>query len=151
VFHSKDGIETATVSLENSGIDVDLTLTLTQEPTKQNPDKEDEVLVIVDVHPKYPGGDEARLLFIRENIKYPQEAKEKGIQGTVYVNFVVEKDGSISNAKIARGLGGGCDDVCIRVVNLMPKWTPGKQKGKVVRVSFNMPIKFTLSTDEDKE
>jgi len=151
VFHSKDGIETATVSLENSGIDVDLTLTLTQEPTKQNPDKDDEVLVIVDVHPKYPGGDEARLLFIRENIKYPKEAKDKGIQGTVYVNFIVEKDGSISNVNVARGVNKLLDDEAVRVTKLMPKWTPGKQKGEVVRVSFNMPIRFTLSDDEDKE
>ena len=105
---------------------------------------EEEIFVIVEQVPEYPGGDEARLNFLRNNIKYPQMAREAGIQGTVYVNFTVEKDGGITQVKIARGIGGGCDEEAIRVTKMMPKWKAGKQRGKEVRVSYNMPIKFTL-------
>jgi len=105
---------------------------------------EEEIFLIVEQTPEYPGGDEARLNFLRNNIKYPQMAREAGIQGTVYVGFVVEKDGSVTQVKIMRGIGGGCDEEAIRVTKLMPKWKPGKQRGKEVRVSYNMPIKFTL-------
>jgi len=72
-------------------------------------------------------------------------ARESGIEGTVYVTFVIERDGSVTDVKILRSIGGGCDDEAIRVVRNMPKWEPGKQRGKPVRVQFNMPIKFTLS------
>ena len=105
---------------------------------------EDTLFVIVEQSPEYFGGDEARLNFLRSNIKYPQVAREVGIQGTVYVSFVVEKDGSVTQVTILRGIGGGCDEEAIRVTKLMPKWKPGKQRGKEVRVSYNMPIKFTL-------
>jgi len=105
---------------------------------------EEEIFIIVEQTPEYPGGDEARLNFLRNNIKYPQMAREAGIQGTVYVGFVVEKDGSVTQVKIMRGIGGGCDEEAIRVTKLMPKWKAGKQRGKEVRVSYNMPIKFTL-------
>jgi len=84
--------------------------------------------------------------FIAENIRYPEEARQLDIQGNVYVNFVVEADGSISNVTVARGIGGGCDEEAVRVVKLMPKWKPGKQQGMPVRVQFNLPIKFTLAS-----
>lgn len=103
-----------------------------------------EIFTVVEEQPGFPGGDEARIQFLHENIKYPQLAKESGIQGTVYVNFVVEPDGSVSNVTVLRGIGGGCDEEAVRVVKAMPKWAPGKQRGRPVRVSFNMPIKFTL-------
>jgi len=105
---------------------------------------EEEIFVIVEQVPEYPGGDEARLNFLRNNIKYPQMAREAGIQGTVYVGFTVEKDGSVTQIKIVRGIGGGCDEEAVRVTRLMPKWKAGKQRGKEVRVSYTMPIKFTL-------
>jgi TonB family protein len=105
----------------------------------------DSVYTVVEDMPTYPGGDEARIKFIIENIKYPQAAREKGIQGTVFVSFVIEIDGAVADVKVVRGVGGGCDEEAMRVVKLMPKWTPGKQSGKVVRVAFNMPIKFALS------
>ncbi len=82
--------------------------------------------------------------YIARNIKYPAMARESGIQGRVFVNFVVEPNGSVSNVKILRGIGGGCDEEAIRVVEAMPKWTPGRQRGKAVRVSFNLPVRFTL-------
>jgi protein TonB len=72
-------------------------------------------------------------------------ARESSIQGTVYVTFVVERDGSVTDVRVLRGIGGGCDEEAIRVIKAMPKWNPGKQRGKPVRVQFNMPIKFTLA------
>ena len=117
----------------------------TQKPAKvtSNPDK-NGTYTVVEVLPSFPGGDKARMQYMLDNIKYPEEAKSKGIQGTVYVNFIVKSDGSISNAKVLRGIGGGCDEEALRVVNAMPKWDPGKQKGKAVNVQFNMPIKFVI-------
>ena len=87
---------------------------------------------------------EAMYKFLAENIKYPQEAKDKNITGKVYVTFVVEADGSISNPRLLRDIGGGCGQEAIRVVNLMPRWNPGKEKGQPVRVQFNLPISFSL-------
>lgn len=102
------------------------------------------IYTVVEEMPSYPGGDEARIKFLQKNIKYPQEAKENGIQGTVYVTFVVDENGKVTDPKVLRGIGGGCDEEAIRVVKLMPKWNAGKQSGKAVRVQFNMPIRFTL-------
>jgi protein TonB len=107
--------------------------------------EETEIFTVVEESPGFPGGDEARIKFLQENIKYPTMARESGIQGTVYVTFVVEKGGNVSDVKILRGIGGGCDEEAIRVIRAMPRWNPGKQRGKSVRVQFNMPIKFTLA------
>jgi len=106
--------------------------------------EEQEIFKAVQTPPSFSGGDAARMKFLAENLKYPQMAKEIGIQGKVYVTFVVEPDGSISNIEITRGIGGGCDEEALRVTKLMPNWISGKQRGKAVRVQFNMPIKFTL-------
>lgn len=108
-------------------------------------DKGDKIFDRVDEMPQFTGGDEARILFLYNNIKYPQQARQKKISGTVYVTFVVEKDGSLSDPKILRGIGEGCDEEVIRVVKLMPRWQPGKQLGEAVRVQFNMPVKFVLA------
>ncbi len=103
-----------------------------------------EIFTVVEEQPGYPGGEEARIGFLQQNIKYPEEAKELGIQGRVFVTFVVEVDGSITDVRVLRGIGGGCDEEAVRVVRAMPKWVPGKQRGVPVRVQFNLPIKFTL-------
>jgi protein TonB len=103
-----------------------------------------EIFTVVEEQPTYPGGDEARIKFLQENMKYPEEAKELGVQGKVYVTFVVEVDGSITDVKVLRGIGSGCDDEAVRVVKSMPKWVPGKQRGVPVRVQFNLPINFKL-------
>ena len=115
-----------------------------QPPPEKAPDDNEPPFKVVEQDPEYPGGDEARMSFLRSNLKYPQMARETGIQGTVYVGFIVEKDGSITQVTILRGIGGGCDEEAIRVAKMMPKWKPGKQRGKEVRVSYSMPIKFTL-------
>jgi periplasmic protein TonB len=103
-----------------------------------------EIFTIVEEQPSFPGGEEALMEFLGKNIAYPPMAKESGIQGTVFVTFVVEPDGSVTNVKTLRGIGGGCDEEAIRVVKNMPKWKPGKQRGKPVRVQFNLPIRFIL-------
>ncbi len=113
--------------------------------------KEDEIFVFVEYNASFPGGVDARMKYLRENITYPKLAKESGIQGTVYLKFVVEKNGSITNVKVLRGIGGGCDEEAMRVVKNMPKWNPAKQRGKPVRVQFNMPIKFVLSGGKTKK
>ncbi|MDD2527356.1 MAG: M56 family metallopeptidase [Lentimicrobiaceae bacterium] len=112
----------------------------------------DTVFNVVDKMPEFPGGDEERMAYLMKNISYPEEARIQKTQGTVYVSFVVEKDGSISNAKILRGIGNGCDEEVLRIINNMPSWKPGMKDDKPVRTQFNMPIKFTLgSSDETDE
>ncbi|MBZ0242672.1 MAG: TonB family protein [Bacteroidales bacterium] len=106
--------------------------------------EEAEIFTVVESMPEFPGGPGKMMEYIAKNIKYPAMARESGIQGRVFVNFVVEPDGSVSNVKILRGIGGGCDEEAVRVVEDMPKWTPGRQRGKAVRVSFNLPVRFTL-------
>ncbi len=105
---------------------------------------EQEIFTVVESMPEFPGGPQAMMEYIARNIKYPPMARESGIQGRVFVNFVVEPDGSVTNVNVLRGIGGGCDEEAIRVVESMPKWTPGRQRGKAVRVSFNLPVRFTL-------
>jgi protein TonB len=105
---------------------------------------EAEIFTVVESMPEFPGGTGELYKYLGQSIKYPPLAKESGIQGRVFVNFVVEPDGSISNVKVLRGIGGGCDEEAVRVVESMPSWKPGKQRGKAVRVSYNLPIKFTL-------
>ena len=104
----------------------------------------DEIFTIVEEMPEYPGGVAKLQEYLVENIKYPKTALEEGIQGRVFISFVVEKDGSVSNATVLRALGGGCDEEALRVVKGMPKWEPGKQSGKTVRVSYILPISFQL-------
>ena len=104
----------------------------------------DQVFQVVEVDPEFPGGMEALIKYLSENIKYPEQAKKDKIQGKVYISFVVEKDGSVAGAKVLRGIGGGCDEEALRVVNAMPKWTPGKQRNTPVRVQFNLPVVFKL-------
>ena len=106
--------------------------------------KEQEIFTVVESMPEFPGGMGTLMTYLAKHIKYPPLAKESGIQGKVFINFVVEPDGSISNVKVLRGIGGGCDEEAVRVVKNMPKWKPGMQRGKPVRVSFNLPVKFTL-------
>jgi TonB family protein len=111
------------------------------------PDK-NGVYILVEEQPQYTGGDDARIKFLQENIKYPEEAKKAGIQGKVFVTFVIQADGAVTNVKVLRGIGGGCDEEAIRVVKMMPNWIPGKEKGKNVAVQFNLPIKFLLDSDK---
>lgn len=105
---------------------------------------ENQIFVFVEEYPEFPNGEENLYKYLGSNIKYPHDALENGIQGTVVVKFVVEKDGSISNVKAVRKIGGGCDEEAVRVVKRMPRWKPGKQSGKPVRTEFTLPIQFKL-------
>lgn len=107
--------------------------------------KDTTIFNVVEEMPSFPGGENERLNYFIDNIKYPEEAKKNKIQGTVFVSFVVNKDGSISDVKLLRGIGHGCDEEALRVVKMMPLWNPGKQNGKLVNVRYNLPIKYKLS------
>jgi len=120
---------------------IDAMPVIEKEETKE---EEAEIFVIVEDMPEFPGGEVALRRWIANNIKYPVIAAENGIQGRVYVQFVVDRDGSISNAKIARGIDPSLDQEALRVVNSLPKWKPGMQRGKPVRVSYTVPINFQL-------
>lgn len=116
-------------------------------PIKIEEEEEEEdvqIFTVVENDPEFPGGMEALYKYLRDNIKYPQLARDNNITGRVYVTFVVEKDGSIANPRVLKDIGGGCGQEAIRVVKAMPKWTPGKQRGKAVRVQFNLPVSFNL-------
>ena len=113
-------------------------------PEEEEDVQQQEIFMVVEQMPAFPGGMGALMTYLATHIKYPPLAKESGIQGRVFINFVVEPDGSIDHVKVLRGIGGGCDEEAVRVVKSMPKWIPGKQRGKPVRVSFNLPVKFTL-------
>lgn len=106
---------------------------------------EQEIFTVVEESPQYPGGEEARVKFLQDNLRYPDKAREAGIQGTVYISFVVETDGAITDIRVLRGIGSGCDEEAVRAIKKMPRWIAGKQRGKPVRVQFNMPIVFTLA------
>ena len=107
-------------------------------------EEKDSVYNQPEVMPEYPGGMDALMKYLSGNIKYPEQAKEKNIQGRVLVTFIVEKNGSISDVKVVKGIGNGCDEEAVRVISAMPKWKPGMQNGKKVRVSFAIPISFKL-------
>lgn len=105
------------------------------------------VFTVVDEDPEFPGGKDAMTKFIQDSLRYPQLALANNIQGKEYVTFVVEADGSITNPRILRDIGGGCGKEAIRVVKMMPKWEPGKKDGKPVRVQFNLPVNFVITED----
>lgn len=103
------------------------------------------VYLSVEEMPVYPGGKIGLTKYLKDNLEYPKEAKENGIQGTVFVIFVVNEDGSVSDVKLKKGIGGGCDQEAIRVVKEMRKWKPGKQGGAPVKVYQQLPIVFKLT------
>ena len=94
--------------------------------------------------PEYPGGQSALLQYLARTIKYPEESQRKGEQGKVTVSFIVNKDGSLSDYKVVTGVTPLLDAEALRVLKLMPKWTPGKEKGKTVRVQYTVPVTFRL-------
>ena len=115
-------------------------------PVPGKPDK-DNVFMVVEEMPKYPGGNQAMFKYLGENIKYPASAQESSIQGRVICSFIVNVDGSIADTKIVRGIEPDLDAEAIRVINAMPTWVPGKQSGKLVRVKYTLPITFKLQGD----
>jgi TonB family protein len=106
---------------------------------------EEEVFQVVDEGAMFPQGKEAMTEFLAKNLKYPEKAIKDSIAGRVFVSFIVEKDGRLSNIKVIRDIGGGCGEEAIRVMKLMPKWTPAKVGNKLVRQQYYMPIEFRLA------
>lgn len=133
-------------------IEVDLDVEITEETEIEDaifeePAEEeiaDEVFTIVENQPVPSGGINGFNRFVQQNLKYPKQAHRMGIEGKVFVQFIVQKDGSISDVKVIRGIGAGCDEEAIRVIQKSPKWTPGKQRGRAVRVRMVLPITFRL-------
>jgi len=113
--------------------------------------KVEEPYTYVEEMPSFPDGTEAMYKYIYEQIKYPQLARKNGISGQVIVQYVVSKEGDIQKAKVLRGIGGGCNEEALRVVNSMPRWKPGKRLGMFVPVTFTLPVKFVLQENEIKQ
>lgn len=101
-----------------------------------------KVYMVVDQQPEFPGGYDAMKAFITKNLNYPTRAKKADVKGTVYITFIINKKGRISDVKTLRGIHPDCDKEAERVVNSMPNWTPGKQNDQPVHVRFNLPIRF---------
>jgi TonB family protein len=128
----------------------ELALPVTPEKAQTNQQKPKKVLTVIDVMPQFPGGDSELLAFISKNVKYPAEAKTKGLQGRVICAFTVNEDGSISDAEVLRGIDPLLDAEALRIIGTMPKWTPGKEKGQAAAVRYTVPITFKLSRPGSK-
>ena len=124
---------------------------LPMEEVKQKEVKDEPIFQVVEEMPEFPGGLAEAMKFLAKNINYPVAAQQAKIEGRVIVQFVVEKDGSVSDVKVMRGVNSELDAEAIRVVSMMPKWIPGKQRGKAVAVKYTMPIMFRLQTPEPKK
>ena len=107
---------------------------------------EDVIFTVVEQSAEFPGGMEALAKFLQKNVKYPAIARRMGVEGSVFVSFVIDKAGVISDIAIVKGISAECDKEAARVVNLMPPWKPGKQNGKAVRCRFVLPVRFKLAT-----
>ena len=105
----------------------------------------EEAFTMVEEMPEYPGGLEAAMKWIANELKYPAIAQENGVQGRVTVRFIINKDGSVSDAIVVKGIDPHLDKEALRVISKMPNWKPGKQRGQAVRVSFNLPVRFKLN------
>lgn len=131
-------------------IDVEATVDMTVEEVvfeevEVEEEKVEEIFSIVEKFPEPIGGYAAFYEFLNKNLKYPREAIRDRVQGKVFVNFVIEKDGSLTNFKVVKGIGSGCDEEAIRVLGTVPHWEPGRQRGHNVRVYRTIPIHFTLA------
>jgi len=110
-----------------------------------NNEKITEKDTVVEVIPEFPGGEDSLWKFISKNVVYPEEARKKNLEGKVVIKFIIETDGSISNVEVVQSVAPILDEEAVRVIKLMPKWKPGKQRGKFVRVYFQIPIRFSLN------
>ena len=134
-------------------IDIELDVEVTEETIveeivfEEAPEEEvvDEIFDIVEDQPEFPGGISAFYKFVGKTMKYPKQARRMGIEGKVYVRFIVDKDGSVTNVEAVKGIGAGCDEEAVRVLKSSPKFKPGKQRGRPVKVRMMIPIIYKLS------
>ena len=142
---------------EIEDIEVELEVDVTEETVINEPppmvmapvaapaaEETDEIFLVVEEQAQPVGGMEAFYKYLQKNLKYPEQARRMGIDGRVFVEFVVERDGSLTDVKAVKGIGAGCDEEAVRVVKMAPKWKPGKQRGRPVRVRMVMPILFRM-------
>jgi len=116
-----------------------------EEPVKQVVDNgDDQIYTVVEQQPEFPGGIEAMMKFIQKNMKYPAQARRMGTEGRVFIGFVVNNDGHITDVAPIKGISADCDKEAARVISMMPNWKPGKQNGRTVAVQYNLPVRFTL-------
>ena len=132
------------VEIENE-IEIEDTESDEDEVIEIEEDDDEEFFMVVENMPEFPGGDLGLMQYIQKNVKYPPIAKEYNITGKVYVSFIVDRSGSVTNVKVVRGVDKNLDAEAVRVVKSLPKYKPGKQRGKAVRVMFTIPISFTLN------
>jgi len=132
------------VEIENE-IEIEDTESDEDEAIEIEEEDDEEFFMVVENMPEFPGGDLGLMKYIQKNIKYPAIAKEYNITGKVYVSFIVDKTGSVINVKVVRGVDKNLDAEAVRVIKSLPKYKPGKQRGKAVRVMFTVPINFTLN------
>ena len=133
-------------------IEIDLDVEMTEETVieeiafEEEPEEEEveEIFTIVEDQPQPIGGMAAFYQYVNKNLKYPAQARRMGIEGKVFVQFVVDKDGSITDVKAVKGIGAGCDEAAVKVIQGAPKWKPGKQRGRPVKVRMILPITFKL-------
>ena len=126
------------IEIEDTESDEDVEIEIEEED-------DEEFFMVVENMPEFPGGDLGLMKYIQKNVKYPAIAKEYNITGKVYVSFIVDRSGSVTNVKIVRGVDKNLDAEAMRVVKSLPRYTPGRQRGKAVRVMFTIPINFTLN------
>ena len=126
-------------------IDIERSIENEPEVIFEEPDEvADEIVVIAETMPSFEGGISEFYKFVGKHLKYPAQARRMGIEGKVYVHFVVSKEGSLSDIKVVKGIGAGCDEEVLRIINMSPKWNPGRQRGNPVRVRMMLPITFKL-------
>jgi len=132
------------VEIENE-IEIEDTESDEDEEIEIEEEDDEEFFMVVENMPEFPGGDLGLMKYIQKNVKYPPIAKEYNITGKVYVSFIVDRQGKVTNVKVVRGVDKNLDAEAVRVVKSLPKYKPGKQRGKAVRVMFTIPINFTLN------
>jgi protein TonB len=141
----EDDVETESIEI-NTEDDKDVEVVIAppvEAPVEE--EEEEEIFMVVETMPEFPGGQQEMMKYIGTNIKYPVIAQENGIQGRVICQFVVEKDGKVTDIKVVRSSGDeSLDEEAVRLINSMPKWKPGKQRGKPVRVKYTVPVNFRL-------
>lgn len=105
----------------------------------------DSIYFIAETMPAFPGGDEGLLTYFKEHLRYPAAARANHTEGKVIISFIIDRSGTPTNIRVVRGIGNGCEEEAVRLLKAMPKWMPGKMKGKEVRVQMNLPVKFQLN------
>ena len=140
----EDNVETESIEVTSEETEQEVVIAAPVEAPVEE-EEEEVVFVVVESMPEFPGGQQALFKYLSENVKYPVIAQENGIQGRVICQFVVNKDGSIVDVEVVRSGGDpSLDKEAIRVIKSMPKWKPGKQRGKAVRVKYTVPVNFKL-------